>query len=139
MATETTTIIERELRVAAPPETVFSYWVEPARLTTWMGREATIEARPGGRFEIDYNTDNHMRGTVLECDPPRRLVYTFGWLGAEPPSPGPGASTVEIDFEPDGDGTLMRLRHSGLDPAEVPTHAEGWDQHLAALPRVATA
>ena len=40
----------------------------------------------------------------------------------------PGTSTVEVTLEPDGETTILRLRHSGL-PSE-PTcrfHLFGWD------------
>ena len=68
----------------------------------------------------------------MEVDPPSRIVLTWGWEAPGDATP-PGASTVEVDFTPDGDGTILRLRHSGLVDEAVAGHAEGWDQFLAAL------
>jgi uncharacterized protein YndB with AHSA1/START domain len=98
-----------------------------------MGRSATVEAHPGGTFRVDYNGSDIVRGTFVEVDPPRRLVLTWGWEAPGDPTP-PGASRVEVDLVPDGDGTLLTLRHTGLASEAIVGHAEGWDQFLPALP-----
>src|SRR4029078_637948 len=38
-------------------------------------------------------------------EPPRRIVLTWGWDAPGDATP-PGASRVEVDFVPDGDGTI---------------------------------
>jgi uncharacterized protein YndB with AHSA1/START domain len=131
-------VIERQLWIAARPETIFALWIEPDRIVQWMGRTATIEARPGGLFRLDYNGSDIVRGEVLEIDPPRRLVISWGWEADGDPTP-PGSSRVEMTLIPDGDGTRLHLRHSGLPGAAVTGHAEGWDQFLPALATVAEA
>jgi hypothetical protein len=46
----------------------------------------------------------------------------------------PGSSTVEITLVPDGDGTLVRLRHTGLPSEESRAlHAAGWSHYLGRL------
>lgn len=136
-ATLTPGVIERELRIAAAPETVFDLWTDPDRIVRWMGRTATIEARPGGTFRIDYNGSDIARGEILEIDRPRRLVLSWGWEAPDDATPS-GASRVEVSLEPDGDGTLLRLRHSGLAPEAVEGHTVGWDQFLPGLATAAT-
>ena len=131
-----TGVIEREVRIAASPETVFSFWVEPDRIARWMGRTVDFDARPGGAYRIDYNGTDIATGTVIELDPPRRLVISWGWEAPGDPTP-PGASRVEVDLTPDGDGTILRLRHTGLVEAAVEGHAVGWDQFLPGLVTVA--
>ena len=91
--------IERELRIAARPETVFAFWVEPDRIVRWMGRDATIDPRPGGVFRLDYNGSDIVRGEIVEIDPPHRLVLTWGWE-AEGDATPPGSSRVEVTFTP---------------------------------------
>jgi uncharacterized protein YndB with AHSA1/START domain len=49
----TTEFVERELRIDASPATVFSFLIEPDKLVQWMGRQATMEARPGGIFRLN--------------------------------------------------------------------------------------
>jgi len=137
-ATVAPDVIERELRIAASPETVFDFWTDPDRIVRWMGRTATIEPRPGGTFRIDYNGSDIALGEIVEIDRPRRLVLSWGWEAIGDVTP-PGASRVEVDLEPDGDGTILRLRHSGLAVEAVQGHSEGWDQFLPALAAAAAA
>jgi uncharacterized protein YndB with AHSA1/START domain len=125
-------VIEREVRVAARPETVFAFWTDPSRMARWMGRDIRLDPRPGGQLRIDYNGSDIASGEFVEVDPPSRIVLTWGWEAAGDATP-PGASTIEIDFVPDGDGTIVRLRHSGLLDEAVSGHAEGWDQFLPSL------
>ena len=126
------TSIEREIRVAARPATVFPYFTDPALMTRWMGRTAQLDPRPGGQFRIDYNGSDIASGAYVEVDPPRRVVFTWGWEALGDPLP-PGGSTVEITLTADGDGTIVRLRHTGLPAESVEGHAVGWDQFLPSL------
>ncbi|HET9346649.1 MAG TPA: SRPBCC domain-containing protein [Candidatus Limnocylindrales bacterium] len=125
-------VIEREIRIAARPETVFAFWTEPVKMARWMGRTIRLDPRPGGEFRIDYNGSDIARGSYVEVEPPSRIVLTWGWEAPGDPTP-PGASTVEVDFLADGDSTIVRLRHSGLVTEAVSGHAEGWDQFLPSL------
>ena len=124
--------IERELFVDASPEIVFAHFVDPERIRRWMGRSVAFDPRPGGEWRIDYNGSDIARGQVVEIDPPRRLVYTWGWEAPEEVV-RPGGSTVEVTLTAEGSGTRLHLRHSGLPEAEVPGHAQGWDQFLPNL------
>jgi uncharacterized protein YndB with AHSA1/START domain len=125
-------VIEREVRIAAPPETVFAYWTDPVRMARWMGRDIRLDPRPGGEFRVDYNGSDIASGAFVTVEPPSRIVLTWGWEAPGDATP-PGASTVEVDLVPDGDGTILRLRHSGLVAEAVSGHAEGWDYFLASL------
>ena len=125
-------VIEREVRVAARPETVFAFWTDPERMARLMGRDIRLDPRPGGELRIDYNGYDIASGRFVEVDPPTRIVLTWGWEAPGDPTP-PGASTIEVNFVPDGDGTLVRLRHTGLVEEAVSGHAEGWDQFLPSL------
>ena len=124
--------IEREVRVEAAPETVFEFFVDPARIVRWMGRAAELDPRPGGLFRVEYGDGTVARGTFLEVDRPRRVVFTWGWENPSDPVQ-PGQSTVEVSLQPDGTATLVSLRHDGLDEESRRTHEEGWDYFLAEL------
>jgi uncharacterized protein YndB with AHSA1/START domain len=126
------TTIEREVRIAARPEMVFAYFVDEDRMRRWMGRTVALDARAGGALRIDYNGEDIASGTFVEVDPPRRVVFTWGWEAPGDLVP-PGASTVEVELLPNGDGTLVRLRHLGLPAESVEGHAVGWDQFLPDL------
>lgn len=120
-----------ERRIAAPPETVFEFLVDPARLVRWMGSRAEIDPRPGGLFRLHYR-EGTARGEYVAVERPRRVVFTWGWEDPADPT-RPGSSTVEMTLEPDGDGTRLRLTHSGLAGEARRTHAEGWEFFLGRL------
>ncbi len=119
------------IRIPAPPERVFGYFVEPALLVRWMGDRATVEARDGGRYDLDIN-GVLVRGHIIEARPPKRLVLAWGHEGsAELP---PGTSRVEIDLVETGDGeTIVELAHHGLTDPQREQHRAGWAHFLERL------
>ena len=119
-------------RIAAPPETVFDYLVDPARFVLWMGVAADLDPRPGGGYHITVGPGAVASGEYRVVDPPRRLAFTWGWRGdLDVPA---GSTTVEILLTPDGEGTRLELRHSGLQDEQSRTrHAEGWTMFLDRL------
>jgi hypothetical protein len=50
-----TQVVERELTIAASPETVWDFLVDPDKATRWMGEAASFEARPGGLYRVDVS------------------------------------------------------------------------------------
>jgi len=121
----------REIRIDAPPEAVFPFFTDPARYTRWKGRSAELEPEPGGVYRVDID-GNVVAGEFVEVDPPRRVVFTWGWEDEANPV-RPGTTRVEIDLVPDGDGTIVHLTHSGLPVPAVAGHTEGWDYFLPRL------
>jgi uncharacterized protein YndB with AHSA1/START domain len=153
-----TSELEYEVRVAASPETVFSYFTDPAKMVQWFGAEATLDPRPGGICRIAFhatqprvdfavetfggeqqqaesaggNVIGAMLGEFVEVDPPRRIAFTWGWeleLLALPPQ----STAVEVSFIPDGDETVVRLVHRKLPIPTVEFHRAGWDHYLPRL------
>ena len=133
--TSETTSVEREIAIAASPETVWEFLVDPDKATRWMGQTASFDPRPGGEYRVEVIPGNTARGEFVELDPPRRLVYTWGWEpGGVDKAVPPGSSTVEIELVPSGDGTTLRFSHRGLPSAEAAeSHAHGWDHYLERL------
>jgi uncharacterized protein YndB with AHSA1/START domain len=127
--------LTKEIWIDAPPEQVFAYLVQPDLATAWMGDESWNDPRPGGVFRLDIR-GNVASGEFVEVDPPRRVVYTWGWEGDGQIHP-PGSTTVEFDLESQDGGTRVRLRHSGLTDKGVEMHGQGWDQFLPELARAA--
>ena len=82
-ATETTDAVRLEQRIAAPPETVFEFLVDPEKLVRWLGTEADIEPEPGGRLWLNVTGDEKAERSYVEVDPPRRVSFTWGWLDSE--------------------------------------------------------
>jgi uncharacterized protein YndB with AHSA1/START domain len=130
-------VVERELEIAASPETVWELLTDPHEAVRWMGRAAAFELRPGGAYRVEVVPGSTARGAFVEIDPPRRLVFTWGWEDVANPVP-PGSSTVEFELVAAGAGTLLRFRHCDLPGAEsAARHGHGWDHYLARLAVVA--
>ena len=126
----------KEIWIAAPPEQVFPFIVEPELLTRWIGDESWNDPRPGGLFRLRFG-ESVVRGEFVEVDPPRRAVFTWGHEEAERGLRA-GSTTVEFDLDPHDGGTRVRLRHSGLpNEHERGRHDEGWDHYLPRLAKEA--
>lgn len=121
-------------RIAAPPAVVYEYLTDAEKWGRWQGTGASLEARPGGDVVLAMPNGETARGRFMGLVPGRRVSFTWGWNGH--PAVPPGSTAVEIDLVPDGDGTLVRLTHSGLPADEVPLHRAGWEHYL---PRLALA
>jgi uncharacterized protein YndB with AHSA1/START domain len=132
-ATET---IEHGIRIAAPPEVVFEYFTDPAKLVRWMGDDATLDPSPGGVCTFVIN-GARMTGEFVQVEFPRRIVFTWGWaerlFGVAEQS-----TAVEVSFTPDGEGTTVRLTHSRLPHGAVAFHRAGWGNYLGRLATAAT-
>ncbi len=125
-------VVDVEVRVAAKPETIFPFLIDAAKVSQWFGSSAELEPRPGGIYRVVINNSAVARGEVVEIEPNKRIVFTFGWEGEGNPVPA-GSSRVEISLEPDGDGTIVRLRHTGLPVETANDHRGGWQLYAGRL------
>ena len=49
MSTTTdTTLVQREMNIAASPETIWEFLVDPDHATRWMGQAASLDPAPVG-------------------------------------------------------------------------------------------
>ncbi len=119
--------------IAASPATVFSFFTDLRRWTSWQGVGGEVDPRPGGVFRIRMPGRQVASGRFVEVIADRKLVFTWGWEGEDSSVP-PGSTTVVIELTPDSAGTLLRLTHSALAPPPVADHhREGWERHLERL------
>lgn len=126
--------IRHVVRVDAPIEIVRTFFTDPKRLVEWWPTRATVDARVGGRLELEFDRPDgqfdRAQGTFTELTRDR-IVLTWGFPGdADLP---PGSSSVEITLEPDGPATVVRLEHRGLPESHRQTHDDGWTYFLGRL------
>ncbi len=88
-----------------------------------------FEPEVGGEvFEISASGEKGHWATVLEWEPPSRLVLAWNILDAET-----FPTEVEVRFVPEGEGTRVELEHRGWErlagggPAKRESYDRGWD------------
>jgi uncharacterized protein YndB with AHSA1/START domain len=132
-------VIEREIFIDAPPETVFGFLIDPELMAQWIGRFHRLDPRPGGIFQVEVSRGNVARGVYTEVTPFRRVAFTWGRDSQDPTlaTLPPGISLVEFELEEKDGGTRLLLRHSRLPTAASTIHAQRWSLYLARLEAVA--
>ena len=120
----------------ASPAAVFDAWIARDQFAAWIGPEGmkcevpVLEPRVGGRYEITMRLANDqvvpVSGTFKVIDPPRQLVFSWGWNG-DPTR----QSLVTLEFTARGTRTELLLRQEGLGSASNrDQHGHGWNSAL---------
>jgi uncharacterized protein YndB with AHSA1/START domain len=126
--------IEVARTIPAPAEMVFDVWMNPnSPGSIWFGAEKVIlNATVDGLFYWAVQHEGRAwphYGRFLGIDRPNSLEHTWvseATKGLE--------SVVSISFEPRGDETEVRLRHSGIPDDEMGRkHKDGWTWCLSML------
>jgi uncharacterized protein YndB with AHSA1/START domain len=121
--------LERIVVIRATPEIVYGFFTDSARWATWWGAGSTIEGTPGGKVHIRHSNGVEVLGEVLEAEPLRRIVFTYGYASGNPIPPG--ASLVTILLEAHPDGTRLHLTHEFEEPEPRDLHIQGWRFQLS--------
>ena len=121
---------DKSVVVPLDPDATFALVTEPERLRRWMAVAARVELRPGGDYRWTVTPGHTAAGTVVDVDPGKRVVYSWGWEDGEP---APGGSTVTVTLTPVDGGTEVRLVHDGLTDEQAAHHAVGWNHFLGRL------
>ena len=129
--------LERTILIRAQRSTVFRYFTDSERFATWWGHGSAIEGRVGGAVKIRYPNGIEAAGEVLEIEPEKRILFTFGYASGQPIAPG--STRVEITLADDPEGTRLVLRHELPDDATRDMHLPGWMYQLALFANVAAA
>jgi uncharacterized protein YndB with AHSA1/START domain len=128
--------LDRTVVIQATPSTVFSFFTDNDRWASWWGAGSTIEPRSGGRVYIRHGNGIESSGEVVDVDPPKRMVFTYGFNSGQPIPPG--SSRVTITLAPHERGTRLDLRHEFADEATRDEHVQGWRYQLSVFANVVT-
>ena len=139
-------VLRIERLIATTPERLFELWTDPEQLTKWWGPEGyttpkyALDVRPGGRWRTSMRTPDGQNRTVSgiyrALEPPRRLVFTWGW---DDDAGMRGHETeVTVTFEPAPGGTRMTLvQQAFTDTDSRNRHQHGWTSSFVCLAREA--
>lgn len=126
-----------------PIERVWQYLIDSELRRKWLAA-GVMDARPGSSFELVWRNDelsdppgkrpagfdeeHRMQSRIVECDPPRKLVFTWSNSG-----------DVSIELEPRGSKVLLTLIHRRLPSRTTQLRiSAGWHVHLDTLVAVAS-
>jgi uncharacterized protein YndB with AHSA1/START domain len=132
------TTLKIQRRLPGPIERVWAYLTDGELRRKWLAA-GQMQIKAGAPFEFVWRNDelsgtpgkrpagfaeeHRMQSKIVEIDPPRRIVFTWGNSG-----------DVSIDLEPKGDEVLLTLIHRRLpDRPTLLRVAAGWHSHLDVL------
>lgn len=137
-------IVEREILIRAPAETVWRVITEPSQIVQWLSDSAELDPRPGGEGVLvfgDQGAAYVVRMRVEAAEPPHRFVFRWDYPDGEQPVEG-NSLRVEFNLAAEGTGTRLRVTESGFAALRGPdqdkaaryeSHEKGWEVHLARL------
>ena len=121
--------------IAAPPEKVWEGFVSPeSNRILFMGAELEAEWKPGGAMAWvgpgpDGKPMKYVHGTVLHCESPKMLQYTFA-MGENGKS-----SRATVDLVPETEATKVTVTRDqwAEDVFGYTATADGWPRILSRL------
>ena len=139
--------LELERVFKAAPQRVFDAFASVAAMSQWFGPgecqviRGEMDFRIGGTYclRVDTGADGEVEvtGEYQTIAPPELLAFTWRWQGN--PEFNPSDSVVEIRFEPQADGTLLKLRQIGIENDESrANHCHGWNGAFDKLEKIFT-
>lgn len=131
------TVFEQRRTIEAPASAIFELLTTAQGLREWIARSAEVSLVEDGRISWTHDNGDTMVGRILEVEPPRRLVFTYGWADGAMGMP-PESTRVEITLTERDGTTELHLVHRALPMEAEPRHAEGWRWFLERLAGAAT-
>jgi uncharacterized protein YndB with AHSA1/START domain/DNA-binding transcriptional ArsR family regulator len=120
--------------IESSPERVWQALTDADLTAQFWGHSNVSDWQPGSSWEhvrVDGSGIADVAGTVIESEPPRRLVLTFDAPG-EPPAGGP--SRVTFDIEPYHEIIRLTVTHENLADADaLDAVSAGWPSVFANL------
>jgi uncharacterized protein YndB with AHSA1/START domain len=109
------------------PADLWDALTRPERIRRWFA-PVSGDLRLGGRYQVEGNAG----GTVLECEPNRKIALTWEFGGIP--------TWVTVTLSPEGDGTRLELEHVAHLSPHWDTYGPGavgvgWDLGFMGLSR----
>ena len=139
---DTAFVVRRTIRIAAPPEKVWSAVTEPDHISRWFGRVELDGAGAGARGTMSFPERTPIPLLVEAIDPPRTVTYR--WNNDDAVEGDPDELVVDhstvftFTLEPVSGGTQLTVVESGFEQTTDPTanlesHRDGWGSELDKL------
>lgn len=118
--------------IEASADAVWEALTDPDTTAAYWGHRNESDWQPGSTWQHVRNDGSgvvDITGTVVESDPPKRLVTT--WAGAD--GQGPDVSTVTMDLKPTGSVVKLTVTHEDLIDDHYRQISGGWPVVLSNL------
>lgn len=109
-------------RFAVTPQKLYRAWLDSEEHAAMTGSEARIDPTPGGPFSA---WDGYISGTTIELVEDQKIVQA--WRTTEFAN-SDADSRLEITFQPEGDSTLIMLRHTEIPDGQGEAYRQGWTE-----------
>lgn len=103
--------VRGSIEIDASPEAVWEALTDAEELERWFPLKARVEPGPEGSIWMSWQNEFAGESAILEWDPPRRLVTSWGWPEGEGESQ---AQVTEYTIEARGGRTVLRVVTSGF-------------------------
>src|SRR5215469_18164567 len=111
--------IERTVEIAHPPAQVWAALTTADGLSSWFGKDAAIDLRPGGVASMRWDSGHTADMRVERVEEPTVFGFTWGIYGL--PEGDPRRTYVEFTLESADEGTRLTVTESGF--AQLPEDA----------------
>lgn len=127
---------EYVLYISSTPEKVWEALIDPKITQKYWQHENVSDWKPGSRWEHRRSDDSgtlDLVGKVIECDPPRRLVFSWAFPADE--SQEKMHSRVTFEIEPFREVVRLAVTHDRLEPGSEMLEGitDGWPKVLSSL------
>jgi uncharacterized protein YndB with AHSA1/START domain len=109
--------------IPAKPEQVYDAWLNSEQHSAMTGAEARLEPKEGAQFVA---WDGYIHGANVALEPPR--VIRQSWRATDFPDDARD-SQLMIQLEPEGEGTRMTLKHTGIPSGRAYLYEQGWKDY----------
>lgn len=106
--------------IRAPPARVFDAITNPKVLVQWLANRAELSARKGGRYLLAWTDGPTHTGEILEFRPGKSIAFAWEWPGVSL-----RGTVFRLSVQPEGDGTLLVVEHTGFPKQEEWTDLYG--------------
>lgn len=123
-----------QVTVPLPPPLIFSAFTEPAHVQAWLGAQAEIDPRLGGRYHLKFTgeTPFESHGVITHLSP--AVDIGFSWQGppafAELLNGETPATSVYVRLQDSPEGIDVTLEHTGWKSGDDWEEARSWHFHL---------
>ncbi len=108
-----------ETHIKAAPERIYNAWLDSDEHSDMTGGDALITDEIDDKFSA---WDGYIWGTNLELKPYKYIKQSWRTVDFDDDQ---DFSTLEVFFEPENDGTKVRIKHSGLTYKDE-QYKKGW-------------